>query len=93
MSEDASSAFTDITLYLDPVSVIIFGQMTRTAYDLNYSGQGPCTASSEYVRGQAELICNAFGLCTDDYREAVTALITGERDVRIRYRQPGPYSG
>lgn len=51
-----------------------FAKIIQTARDLS-AGAGD---NGEYVRGQAELICDLVGLGTDDWRDAITALITEE---------------
>jgi len=50
-------------------------QMARAARALHTEGDA-LASNPEYTRGQVELICDAAGLGTDDFRDDVEAFIT-----------------
>lgn len=60
-------------------SVASFATAIRAARSLCDGDTDSPTANDQYVRGQAELICDMFGLDTDDFREEITELIRPER--------------
>ena len=54
---------------------VMAAQMAKTARALHTEGDALST-HPEYTRGQVELICEAAGLCSDDYRDDVESFVT-----------------
>jgi hypothetical protein len=54
---------------------VMAAQMAKTARALHAEGDALST-HPEYTRGQVELVCNAAGLSTDEFRDDVESFIT-----------------